>query len=464
MLSILNLALLGIALVIIGTPAQGATYYIAKTGNDANACTQTQPCLTITRGSKVATKAGDIVQVGPGTYSESLTLTTSGTSAGKITFRGHDGTGCPVVSNPDINSRGVRPAPTVTMNGFTVSASWIKIDCFNTNGNGVLDITAANIHDVDVVNNYSAAGAGGAVGVYINDTLTLATSAQNIYVGYNFISGGGYGVLQKCRNCRFEYNEFFQMNPGTSGADGDYARIFGYDITFYRNYMHGNDRNLCGGSDCHIDCFQTFAYTADYPAYNITLDSNVCFHASEGIMASNEAKLAGFHDWTVRNNLFAHAPLNYYGAQCMIISDIPNVAVYNNTCADSGVVTYAKTTTGYHRNNIHYNVGTYLAYRAIDGANVTADHNLLYDPSFKFSSSGDIVNVNPLFVNASADNYQLQSGSPAKDAGAQVSLTSDILGGTRPVGAGYDIGAYEYGSLTSAQPTQPATNLSATVN
>jgi hypothetical protein len=75
-----------------------------------------------------------------------------------------------------------------------------------------------------------------------------------------------------------------------------------------------------------------------------------------------------------------------------------------------------------------------------------------------------MVNTNPLFVNPSVDNYQLQSSSPAKDAGAAVTLALDILGGTRPVGAGYDIGAYEYGSLSTAQPTQPATNLQATVN
>ncbi len=401
-----------------------------------------------------ATVAGDTVVVYPGTYNESINITRSGTSGAKITYQGFlPGSSCPSTTYSDINSRGFRPSPTVIMNGFTVSASYIRIDCFNTNGKGVLDITQPNIHDVESVNNYSAAGAGGSVGVSLNDQLTLATSAQNIYVGYNFISGGGYGVLQKCRNCKYEYNEFYQMNPGTSGADGDYARIFGNDITFYKNYMHGNDRNLCGGTDCHIDCFQTFAYTTDFPAYNITIDSNVCFNASEGVIATNVNEFNVFHDWVIKNNLIAHAPLNYYGEQCMIISSIKNVQVYNNTCTDAGVTTYAGTTTATHKNNIHERVGTYLAYRSIDSAAVTSSNNLLYDTGYSYTSSGDVVNKSPLFVNAAADNYQLQSNSPAINAGANVGLAVDIIGASRPQGAGYDIGAYEYASGGGSSPT-----------
>jgi hypothetical protein len=143
----------------------------------------------------------------------------------------------------------------------------------------------------------------------------------------------------------------------------------------------------------------------------------------------------------------------------MIISDITNVAVYNNTCTDAGVLTYAGATTATHRNNIHERVYTYLAYRAIDTASVTSDHNLLYDSGQTFSSSGDIVNQSPLFVNASIDDYRLQSSSPAKDAGANVGVTADIRGYTRPVGAGYDIGAFEYGaSGAGVAPTITSTS------
>jgi hypothetical protein len=52
-----------------------------------------------------------------------------------------------------------------------------------------------------------------------------------------------------------------------------------------------------------------------------------------------------------------------------------------------------------------------------------------------------------LFVNGSADDYHLKSGSPAIDAGtSQNAPTYDLGGGHRPVNAAYDIGAYEFGS------------------
>ncbi len=49
-----------------------------------------------------------------------------------------------------------------------------------------------------------------------------------------------------------------------------------------------------------------------------------------------------------------------------------------------------------------------------------------------------------LFVDPANNNYQLKPGSPAIDKGtALTAVPADILGVTRPQGAGYDIGCYE---------------------
>jgi hypothetical protein len=55
--------------------------------------------------------------------------------------------------------------------------------------------------------------------------------------------------------------------------------------------------------------------------------------------------------------------------------------------------------------------------------------------------------TNPLFVDAANDNFQLLAGSPCRDAGTDLSasgLIDDLLGVSRPQGAAYDIGAYEF--------------------
>jgi hypothetical protein len=49
----------------------------------------------------------------------------------------------------------------------------------------------------------------------------------------------------------------------------------------------------------------------------------------------------------------------------------------------------------------------------------------------------------PLFVNPSQDNYHIQDGSPAVDAGVNAGIAVDIDGQVRPQGSGFDIGADE---------------------
>lgn len=64
-----------------------------------------------------------------------------------------------------------------------------------------------------------------------------------------------------------------------------------------------------------------------------------------------------------------------------------------------------------------------------------------------------------LFVNASADDYHLKSGSPAFDYGFVLSdVTDDLEGKPRPIGATSDLGAYEAGAVcTDSAP--PSTSI-----
>jgi hypothetical protein len=97
------------------------------------------------------------------------------------------------------------------------------------------------------------------------------------------------------------------------------------------------------------------------------------------------------------------------------------------------------------RNNILYGNGrnSVVDWGSI---NPVIDHNL--------------IDVNPQFVNAAANDFSLQAGSPAIDAGVAISLvTTDIKGVSRPQGAAYDVGTYEYGTGAKSTPRPTPRNL-----
>ena len=57
--------------------------------------------------------------------------------------------------------------------------------------------------------------------------------------------------------------------------------------------------------------------------------------------------------------------------------------------------------------------------------------------------SNCIVNMNPLFTNANSGDYSLSLLSPCIDSGIVVPINDDFIGNMRPIGNGFDIGAYE---------------------
>jgi hypothetical protein len=457
-------------LVLIGSavPAMAATYYVTKSGNDANLCMQALPCLTIARAQALATSPGDIVQVGAGTYSERITVTRSGSaSGGKITFRGHDGSGCPTSTNTDIHAPAKRPNPNVTMQGFNVNASHIRIECFritNTSSAGVQ--VAAGQTNVDVLQNYMAGQATMGSGVSVGSGLARATA---VLVDNNYVEQTAYGFFAICNSCTFSNNEVNRLR-GPSG-DNDYSRIFGDTITFRGNYFHGTIFSEVQANDPHTDCFQTWNIgNSGESAINVTIDRNTCSAYHQGVIlrdttSSTPGSYSSHYNWTVTNNVFIHGQGGYTPTWQLLFEHAGNVVVENNTFVGGGpsgcaVVGYLMGTRGVHRNNIHVNCGFLPYSNAVSGWSVngqlTASSNLLYEPGRTYSGFAlDLLNQNPNFVNPGAFDYHLQSSSPARDTGTQVSVTFDRDGKQRPIGAGIDRGAYEFGTGTGTSDATP---------
>jgi hypothetical protein len=472
MLRQVRVLLIAVAFIAVcaAIPAQAATYYVSPSGSDSNACSKTLPCATIAKAYGLAV-GGDIVVALPGTYSGSVILSRSGVAGNKIKLQGYDvGASCPSTPIADVNSRGSRPNPSVTIGGgFTINANYVVVDCFRTNGSTGADLSRSNgQHDIDVYR------------LYLNGSSPYQSSLNGGQYNITYKESYGTGAMEMgfqfydCEdNCLIQDNELERITGGTGDVDHDYARIFGNGITFRHNYFHGNLLSDCPG-DCHIDCFQTWNIgNAGEKASNITIDRNYCQGAHQGIIArdtangSSSSNFNSHFNWTVTNNVWTG--LMAWGLD---MEHVGNVITENNTFYNCPQTGYLYGTTAVHKNNIHSGTG-FLPYSAningsLPGTITSSGNNLLYESGRTYSGfSGDIVNQNPNFVNTGASptpNVRTQASSTAAvDKGLNLSATviTDLDGGARPSGNAFDIGAFEFNSAVAS--TQPPTNVTATV-
>lgn len=116
----------------------------------------------------------------------------------------------------------------------------------------------------------------------------------------------------------------------------------------------------------------------------------------------------------------------------------------------------AQPWTGRVQNNIAcnapYGINVYGDIAAGQAFTNNLTHNNTTNLNLKNQSCGSCITGDPKFVGGG--DYHLQPSSPAIDHGVAVAaIEVDMDGNSRPQGAAYDIGAYEYGSAPPPNPT-----------
>ena len=393
-----------LALIFLLLPAlaeaSGTIRYAATTGSGTACTVITTPCTVNTAISQTA--SGDIVYIRGGTYAQSITFPTSGTSgAPTIVSRYQNETVTFTPTNGNSLTTGGSNPTYVTFDGFIVdgTASGTSfINGFSLCCDYVANITLQNSE----IQNF---GGNGVEGFAHSFTIRNTLIHDN---GSNTTAGPPHGLYLHGNNITIENNTVYNNDHF-----GIHFYPAGINATIRFNTVYGNGKSplgLRGGGDgiliagCSSGC----------RVYGNLVYGTV---AGDGIRAA-------------------------YGT---VGATIYGNTVYGNSAA--GIETYSDATGTLIKNNISFgNSGSSI----LDAGSSTMDHNYC---SSGCTGTGTINSATDPFVAKASFNFNLVSTSTAINAGATLGspYNTDILSVVRPQGAAYDMGAYEF--ISSSLPT-----------
>ena len=438
---------------VLGAPpseAAGNTYYVAMGGSDSNPGSVDRPWRTIQKAANTM-GAGDVCVALGGAYGERVRVSKSGSAGAPITFRA-DGV--------------------VTLKGFTIEANYITVRGFditetpndNTDGFGIFLTGSYCV----IEGNYIHYCTRGGISMYVEPHDSAAVS-DCIIRNNRFYKNAMFGIEVHGRNHLIEGNEVcgtIQHHPKWTNApsyvDADGMRFFGAGHTFRGNYIHDISYSDPENVSPHIDGFQTWG-----PAHDITFERNIIDlrvyqtepAVGQGFMV--EESPGAVFNMTIRNNIIRAFRSNFIA--CENLQLLHNVFESFLSAPIQGYypIILHSSPGAMVENNIFYNVGDGARCLYADGTSpqgLVMDYNCVYRSDGKApkgsASPHDLWNLDPRFVNPSAGDFHVQSGSLCIDAGTLLAqVTSDMDGTSRPQGSTHDIGAYEFHSEESAPAT-----------
>lgn len=466
-----------------------STYYVATWGSDDSSGTFTAPWRTINKAAQTMI-AGDSVLIREGTYPESVNPANSGSPGQKITYAAYGNEAVIVEGSEEITDwvqdNGNRYRASVT---FTPSPRFSTARDPAGNLGGLVIQNGAkmkyamclSITEVDEPGEY-----------YMNDSAGMGPP-YTIYVHVRDL-GQGYDP------------NYYQMMIGRRrkgfDLDGgeDYIVVDGLIFRDYNdNAIHSIASNYCDFKNTMLHTnFITGIYLTSYSRYCTITQCRFWDNGHGGI------ELARSHSTTIKRNEFtgidlgdglggngAHiwvGPLTYYSDSCLIENNIgfrtgsdylPNGPFLAIRGADNmirhnsalffgtgGIALISGGDNTVINNAIDCNTGV-ACINVFPEAVAAGGHFIQYndfyaaDPTGKYrwdgvaynslseweAASGQINNIDsePGFAEPDSGDLHLITGSACIDVGtASNAASEDYDGISRPQGAGYDIGAYEY--------------------
>lgn len=408
--------LLGIPAALSGM-AVATTFYVAPPpeGDDANPGSSMAPWATLQMAAD-SVEAGDTILVRAGQYSGGH-FTTSGTEGQSIVIKAYEGELVEITSDNPVTPDGIN----------LEGASWIVIEGFRIDGRGRAGIRAVLCDHVALRGNVlrdnerwgiftgfcddlliegnETASSSVEHGVYVSNSGDRPTIRANLIWGNNAngihmngdISQGGDGVIS---GALVEENIIFD----NGGAGGSGINLDGVQDSIVRN-------NLV--FDTHASGISLYRTDGGGPSTGNQVYNNTVVVASDGRWALNVRDQATGN--TIRNNIF-YSHHGYRGGMSVAADSISGLLSESNAVEDRFTTDDGDS------------VMTLVEWRTLTGQDA---ESLVAAPA-------------QLFVDPAGGDFHLRQGSPAVDRGVFLNeLAVDLEGTPRPLGAGFDIGAFE---------------------
>jgi len=420
--------------------AGGAQWYVDKSAAAGGDGSSAKPFQTI-NAVKAVLKTGDTVLIRTGVYNEKVDFwhVPAGTG-GRTTIQAAPGH-APIIDGAGLSGFVFQAGEThyMTFRDLTVrNADESAFHFYKADHGEVIDCTTENV-GAGVSFYYASFGlvSGSDISGGVNGKGSDGTVLKNNKIHHS--NGEGITLHADSKNCKYLNNEVYDN----------------YSVNIY----------IDSASNMVVDgnlVYMTFTPTTKEIIGVMLADEsypNVTAPVLTNVTVTNNVLIN--HDWG-----FAFWQGHFPGQ-----SGMKNVTFANNTVIENrkGAITWDPGPhSALFRNNILAGGTAKLTIYGESSAGITMDHNLwwlpgvakpfnwlgtLYDHAGWASASGqgagDVLAA-PGFVGASSlpwTNLRLAAGSPAIDTGATIAtVTHDFEGKVRPVGTGYDVGAFEHGA------------------